>query len=136
MEETKNNIEVVLKDGEKLRVTSIFTDTCEDIYASGCVATSYSGAVEPPKHFFDSLDSLLARVKRDTNSDLEFTRDDTDCGRFNASVLVDEDNETASELDLSRWKEARKRLWVYDVTVYVSIVSERKLCKEDFKNND
>lgn len=129
-------IKVVLKDGEKLRITSIITDTCEDVYSSGCVTTSYCGAVEPPIHFFDSLDSLFDWVKRNVNSDLEFEQDDSECNRFNASVLVDEDNVTASESDLSRWREGRQRLWLYDVMVYVSVVSERELCQEDFKNND
>ena len=112
------------------------------IYMEGCDMSPFScwGSGEAPvKGKYDTISAALNAVMSVncfTEDALWSITNDADFGgderiTFHCSLLVDVNNEEASEYQIREWKEGRQNLWCCDISVSLKVVMERELTAKE-----
>ena len=130
-----------MNPNEKIYVKSYVAYTTEDIFGRGEVGNTnfaWSSIENPIRGRFDTIEDALKAVCEANCFDYvpenchNVGRDmPEEAGRFDISVMVDEDNYEATRSEIEEWKDGRKRLWACQVSVYLGVCSERDLTPEE-----
>lgn len=134
----------MLKENEFFYVKFYSCESTEDDYENGETegACSCWCGKDCPSHDmkFKSVKDALNQVLREQfyKETREWTDyfaqsgDESDRGRFDCDVTVDEDNSEASESDIAAWKEGKRTLYNCHITVQIVVRSEREISDEDY----
>lgn len=113
-----------------------------DMYMEGCDMSPSSrwGSGElPVKGKYDTISAALnavMSVNYFTEDDSWCITNDADFGgderiTFHYSLLVDVNNEEASEYQIAEWKKGRQNLWLCDISVRLKVVTEREVTAKE-----
>ena len=113
-----------------------------DIYMEGCGMSPSSrwGSDElPVKGKYDTISAALnavMSVNYFTENDSWSITNDADFGgderiTFYYTLLVDVNNEEASEYQIAEWKKGRQNLWCCDISVRLKVVTEREVTAKE-----
>ena len=130
-----------MNSNEKIYVKYYEAYTTEDVFDRGevgnacCAWTSSDNQVNGR---YDTIEDALKAVCDENCFDYvpancyNVGRDiPEEAGRFDISVMVDDDNCEANEHDIEEWKAGRKRLWRCQISVYLGVCAERDLTPEE-----
>lgn len=130
----------MLKANEKIYIKSYAAYTTEDVFDRGEVGNTccaWTSSDNPVNGRYDTIEDALKAVCDENCFDypancLNFGKDvPEEAGRFDISVMVDDDNCEATKYDIEEWKAGRKRLWSCQISVYLGVCSERDLTPEE-----
>ena len=84
---------------------------------------------------YDDKEVIIERANcfdYDPANCLNFGKDmPEEAGRFDISVMVNADNCEATRSEIEEWKQARRRLWICQISVYLGVCAERELTPEE-----
>lgn len=130
-----------MNSNEQIFVKHYEAYTTEDIFDQGEVGLTrfaWSSEDNPVSGRFDTIEDALKAVCEanyfdyvpanchNVGSDMP-----EEAGRFDISVMVDEDNCEATEHDIEEWKAGRMRLWSCQISVFLGVCAERDLTPEE-----
>lgn len=138
----------MLGKNEHIHIRRYFCETFVDDYENGEddeVVTYWNGAGRPSESGkYESVEDALCSIMEKDNylewngmenwsnffaeSGMESER-----GRFDTTILVDEDNCKPSESDKKEWMSGKRKLYALHITVYLAIRSEREFSDEEHK---
>lgn len=126
---------------ERIYVKSYLAYTTEDVFDRGEVGATHcawTSRDNPVSGRFATIEDALKAVCEANCFDyvpsncLNFGRDmPEEAGRFDISVMVDDENAEATSSEIEAWKAGRKRLWACQVSVYLGVCAERALTLEE-----
>lgn len=130
-----------MNPNEKIYVKSYVAYTTEDVFLGGEVGETnfaWSSNDNPIRERFDTIEDAIKSVCNANYFDyvpancLNFGKDvPEEAGRFDISVMVDDDNCEATKYDIEEWKAGRKRLWSCQISVYLGVCTQRDLTPEE-----
>lgn len=131
----------MLNPNEKIYIKSYIAYTTEDVFERGEIGNTccaWTSSDNPVNGRFDTIEDALKAVCEANCFDyvranfLNFGKDmPEEAGRFDISVMVDEDNCEATSYDIEEWKAGRKRLWSCQILVYLGACTQRDLTPEE-----
>lgn len=137
----RKEMDANMNANEKIYVKFYTAYTTEDVFERGEIGlTSYawSSIDNPIIGRFDTIEDALKAVCEANCFDyvpancLNLGKGiPEEVGRFDISVMVNEDNCEATRSEIEEWKQGRKRLWNCQLSVHLGVCAERDLTPEE-----
>jgi len=135
----------MLKDGEYFYVKSYICESVEDDYVEGeslTASSTWTGKDFPSRGMkFNSVKDALEQILREQFFDEKNewfdvfgeSGEESEKGRFDCDVLVNDNNSEAYDGEIEEWKKGKLKLYNCHITAYIGVRSERELSDEDYK---
>lgn len=134
----------MLKENEYFYVKSYSCESTEDDYERGEIGGTcafwdgkgFSSRDMKFKSVKEALEQILREQCYDESNKwldvFKETEEETERGRFDCDIIVDENNSEAYEGEIEAWKNGKLKLYNCHITAYIGVSSERELSDEDY----
>ncbi len=111
---------------EQIFVESVYWESTEDVFSEGVGDIGMPILQERNVGMYDSVEDMVNGLSRKFGipSDLKKWQAFED-GRIDVQMLVDEENNEATERQIASWKKGEMKLWIADISIIIQLVRSR-----------